>query len=170
MKYVRFAPLLLLFPAPAAITAADAVPGSPAVQSTTTKRTESAEVAALRAKAERGNAIAQYNLGLAYAEGKEAPTDLIEAFVWLTLAAEGGSRGRALDTVLGAMTAEQIVEGRQRLDRLRATNSALKARPPVATKATGKSLAVVAPTPSNKIMLPSDAAKGTASTQPRKIS
>src|SRR5690349_12629703 len=108
MKSVRFAPLLLLFPAPAAFPAADAVPSDPAAATSSAGRSEPAEVAALRAKAERGNAIAQYNLGLTYLQGREVPTDLIESFVWLTLAAEGGSTGRALDTALGAMTAEQI--------------------------------------------------------------
>ena len=44
-------------------------------------------IASLRQKAESGNAIAQYNLGLAYAQGRDIPADLPEAFVWLSLAA-----------------------------------------------------------------------------------
>src|SRR5205807_7117594 len=81
-----------------------------------------AEIAALRAKAERGNAIAQYNLGLAYAQGSKVAADPIEAFVWLTLASESGSTGKALDTLLGTMNAPQIAEGRKRIDALRSSN------------------------------------------------
>ena len=61
---------------------------------------EPAEIASLRAKAERGNAIAQYNLGLAYTQGQLLPVDIPEAFAWLTLASENGSTGKALNTVL----------------------------------------------------------------------
>ena len=42
--------------------------------------TEPPEIASLRANAERGNSIAQYNLGLAYAEGRNVPVNLPEAF------------------------------------------------------------------------------------------
>jgi TPR repeat protein len=54
------------------------------------------EIAALHAKAENGNAIAQYNLGLAYATGSGVAIDKVEAFVWLTLASEQGSTGKDL--------------------------------------------------------------------------
>lgn len=81
---------------------------------------ESAEVSLLRAKAEKGNALAQYNLGLAYAEGQGVPVDLPEAFVWLSLASENGSTGKALDTVLGNITDQQLTEGRRRLAACRA--------------------------------------------------
>ena len=47
---------------------------------------DSSEIAALQAKARKGNGIAQYNLGLAYAEGKGVTADLVEAYVWLSLA------------------------------------------------------------------------------------
>lgn len=77
---------------------------------------EPAEIVALRAKAMRGNAIAQYNLGLAYAEGKDVPTDLSEAFVWLTLAEENGSTGKALQAVLDSLSEAQLTEGRRRLE------------------------------------------------------
>ncbi|MDR3181394.1 MAG: sel1 repeat family protein, partial [Planctomycetaceae bacterium] len=40
--------------------------------------------------AERGNASAQYNLGLCYFEGKGVPKDLVEAVKWYSKAAEWG--------------------------------------------------------------------------------
>src|SRR3954469_26006948 len=126
MKSVRFAPLLLLFPAPAAITAADADAANPVAVTSPATRAESAEIAALRAKAEHGNAIAQYNLGLAYAQGREVSADPIEAFVWLTLAAEGGSTGKALETVLNNVSEAQLGEGRRRLEAVRASNPFLR--------------------------------------------
>jgi TPR repeat protein len=81
---------------------------------------EPAEVVALRAKAERGNALAQYNLGLAYAQGQLVPADLPEAFVWLSLASENGSTGKALDTIVGNISDAQLTEGRRRLREYRA--------------------------------------------------
>ena len=86
------------------LAAADVTAGDPAMQN------EPAEVAALRLKAVRGNAIAQYNLGLAYAEGRQVASDPAEAWVWLTLAAQHGSRDRALDALVAKMTPEQIAE------------------------------------------------------------
>ena len=41
-------------------------------------------LASLHAKAENGNSIAQYNLGIAYAAGRGVPVDQAEAYVWLT--------------------------------------------------------------------------------------
>lgn len=76
---------------------------------------ESAEISALRAKAENGNGLAMYNLGLVYAEGDGVPTNLAEAFVWLSLAAENGATGKALGSVLGNITDAQLAEGRRRL-------------------------------------------------------
>ena len=73
------------------------------------------EVAALRAKAEKGNGLAMYNLGLAYAQGEGVAINLAEAFVWLSLAAENGATGKALDSVLGNISDAQLAEGRRRL-------------------------------------------------------
>ena len=95
-----------------------------------------ADLAALRAKAERGNAIAQYNLGLAYVQGRQTRPDPIEAFIWLTLAAEGGSTGKALETVLNTMSTDELTEGRRRLEILRANNPFLR---PTASATTPKS-------------------------------
>ncbi|MFI5337655.1 MAG: hypothetical protein ACHQ5A_12780, partial [Opitutales bacterium] len=73
------------------------------------------ELASLQVKARRGNAIAQYNLGLAYSEGRGVAADPLEAYVWLSLAMENGTRGRALDNLLGTLSNEQLTEARQRL-------------------------------------------------------
>ncbi|SDS01699.1 LysM peptidoglycan-binding domain-containing protein [Opitutus sp. GAS368] len=76
---------------------------------------ESSEVTGLRAKAVKGNGIAQYNLGLAYAQGRGIAADQVEAFVWLSLARENGARGRALDTVIGSLDKATIELATQRL-------------------------------------------------------
>jgi len=80
---------------------------------------EDADLAQLRGKAEKGNVLAQYNLGLAYSEGRGIPVDLVEAYVWLRLAAENGGTGNALSSVLHQMSIEQIAAGRLRLDERR---------------------------------------------------
>ena len=46
---------------------------------------------ALQQKAERGDAAAQYELGLAYANGKDVPRDYKEAVKWVRMAAEQGN-------------------------------------------------------------------------------
>ena len=76
---------------------------------------DSDELSLLRAKAERGNALAQYNLGLVYAQGRLVPSDPAEAFAWLSLASESGATGKALDSLLGKITDQQLAEGRRRL-------------------------------------------------------
>ena len=73
------------------------------------------EVAALRAKAEKGNAIAQYNLGLAYAEGRGVPADPIEAYAWLSLAMENGARGQALNFLITTLDNSTLAAARERL-------------------------------------------------------
>lgn len=110
MKSVHFTSRLFL------VLALSALP-SPAESAT---EQESTDLAALRSKAERGNPIAQYNLGLALVERRQQPTDLPEAFVWLSVAAERGSRSRALDALLRELTASQLAEGQRRLAELRA--------------------------------------------------
>ncbi|MDB6168737.1 MAG: Peptidoglycan-binding LysM [Verrucomicrobia bacterium] len=93
---------------------------------------EPAEIAALRVKAEKGNGLAQYNLGLAYAEGEIVAPDLAEAFVWLSLASSNGATGKALDQVLGNITDAQLAEGRRRLEDYRA---AIASRTPTTSPA-----------------------------------
>ncbi len=88
---------------------------------------EPEEIAALRLKAEKGNALAQYNLGLAYSQGHLVPADLAEAFAWLSLASESGATGKALDSLLGSITDQQLTEGRTRLGTYRAALAAKNA-------------------------------------------
>ena len=82
---------------------------------------ESGEVASLRAKAVKGNGIAQYNLGLAYAQGRGIAADQIEAFVWLSLAGENGARGRALDSVIASLDKTSLETAQKRLAERKAT-------------------------------------------------
>lgn len=107
---------------------------------------EPPEIAALRAKAERGSGLAQYNLGLAYAQGQQVPVDLPEAFAWLTLASENGLAGKDLDGVLANLTDQQLSEGRHRLTRYREALAARTATPSVTTprKTTGRVFSLTA--------------------------
>jgi len=77
------------------------------------------ELAALRAKAETGNAVAQYNLGLAYAEGRGIPVDRAEAYVWLTLQSDQGSRGTYIGVLVARMSDDELAEGKRRLGLVR---------------------------------------------------
>jgi TPR repeat protein len=90
---------------------------------------ESPEIAALRAKAEKGNGIAQFNLGLAYTLGRDVPVDLTEAFIWLSLAAENGTTGKALESVISKLTDEQLADGQRRLTYRRIALSSTPAAP-----------------------------------------
>jgi len=94
---------------------------------------DSTDLAALRAKAEQGNGIAQYNLGLAYADTQQPYADRVEAFVWLSLAAERGSTGKALPSLTEQLTPEQLAEGNRRLQQRRAQLSGAKDVPLPAT-------------------------------------
>src|ERR1700709_556864 len=76
---------------------------------------QSDDITALRAKAEKGNGLAQYNLGLAYAEGHGVPVDRLEAFVWLPLARESGARGRALDSLVASFDKATLEAAQRRL-------------------------------------------------------
>ena len=142
----------------------------------------SSDLTSLRAKAEKGNSIAQYNLGLAHLQGRQTPINLIEAFAWLTLAAEGGSTGRALTMVLDALTPEQRAAAQRRLDALRAAHPELRSaavaganQPAVAPPVTAKSAAVpiigepapVRPAPPSTpiIAVPSETSPTTRDTQ-----
>ncbi len=100
-----------------------------------TARPEPAELRALRLKAERGNAVAQYNLGLAYADGRQVPVDLVEAHLWLTLASGNGGMGRALDTISSKITPAEVAESHRRLEALRASNSFLRPTPTIVVNA-----------------------------------
>jgi len=80
-----------------------------------------ADIASLRAKAQNGNVLAQYNLGLAYADGSGGSRDLIEAYVWLRLAVENGGTGTALGGLIHQMSSDEIEAGRLRFEERRRT-------------------------------------------------
>jgi DNA repair exonuclease SbcCD ATPase subunit len=121
MMFARFA-LAAATILPLSLSAAD--PGASTPATDTISRTD---LTTLRAKAEGGDTNAQYQLGLAFAQGLQTPKDATEAFVWLTLAAEGGSGGRALQVLLETLPQSQVAAGRRRLEALRAANPMLRA-------------------------------------------
>src|SRR5208282_5178192 len=102
------------------------------------------ELQALQVQAEHGNAIAQYNLGLAYDYGRGVPTDKKEAFVWLTLASEQGSTSKELDSLAARLSQADLAEAQQRLGDIR---SSLGIVAPVAMVPTGSPAATAAPVP-----------------------
>jgi len=66
--------------------------------------------------AEQGDAEAQVILGLLYASALETDRDLVEAYIWLALAAEQRhpTAGQLLEQLELEMTHEQIAQGRAR--------------------------------------------------------
>ncbi|MDI1250201.1 MAG: hypothetical protein PSV13_15170, partial [Lacunisphaera sp.] len=83
---------------------------------------ETAELASLRAKAERGNGIAQYNLGLAYLDGRGTAPDRMQAYLWLSLARENGARGRALDSLASSLDRATLEAAQQKLSEYKTAN------------------------------------------------
>ncbi len=71
-----------------------------------------------RTLAEQGDAIAQYNLGLMYANGRGVPRDYVQARMWFNLAAaQDNETARTLrDKLAKKMTPAQLAEA-QRLAR-----------------------------------------------------
>src|SRR5258708_35529723 len=61
----------------------------------------------LKEKAEKGNYVAQYNLGLAYIDGSDTSVNLVEAYYWLTIAVDNADRGKALAVVYVVITPYQ---------------------------------------------------------------
>ena len=78
------------------------------------------EIDALRVRAEAGDVVAQYNLGVMYANGRGVPQDDAEAHMWTNLAASRmtgelrDSSVKSLDIIAAKMTAEQIGEAQRR--------------------------------------------------------
>lgn len=98
-------------------------------------RAADAEIVDLAAKAEKGNAIAQYNLGLAYAEGRGVEVDRAAAFVWLTLAQQNGARGKALEDLAPKLTADELATAKLRLAALNAAPASAAPTPAIAAPA-----------------------------------
>jgi TPR repeat protein len=69
----------------------------------------------IRPLAERGDANAQYNLGVFYDNGLGVPQDRIRAYMWLDLAAMQGRESAATfrDLVARVMTPGQIAEAQK---------------------------------------------------------
>lgn len=65
---------------------------------------ESAKVQEMRRKAEAGDAVAQYNLGVMYLKGDGVPKDAVQAVSWSRKAAEQGHAGAKYN--LGVMYAK----------------------------------------------------------------
>ena len=80
-------------------------------------RNDSTATARIYEAATEGELDAQYALGLCYAEGRGITQDLIQAYVWLSLAIEQGDRDafdlRAI--VVEQMTDEQFQAAKQSL-------------------------------------------------------
>ena len=110
--------------------------------------TTPAELETLRAKAKTGNAIAQYNLGLACADLHESFYDPVESYVWLNLAASNGTTGKALAAITDTMTPAQLAEGKRRFAALRA--AAVPSSPVAATQASPASAPGDAPAAASK--------------------
>ena len=82
---------------------------------------QSTDILQLRVDAEQGNARAQSNLGLMYANGQGVPQDYVQAHTWINLAASRATTGEAKyrlarDSLAELMTASQVAEA-QRLAR-----------------------------------------------------
>ena len=69
----------------------------------------------LRSKAEQGDAMAQYNLGVLYSRGWGVPQDFIQGHLWLSMAAAQGNKiaAQERDKVVMKMTPEEIAEAQQ---------------------------------------------------------
>lgn len=70
-----------------------------------------------RPRAERGDDRAQYWLGIMYYEGKGVIRDNVNAYMWLSLAAERGNRAARLgrEGIAGRMSASEIETARARV-------------------------------------------------------
>ena len=69
----------------------------------------------IRRQAEQGNAIAQHNLGLMYANGTGVPQDDVLAYAWLNLATAQGNElaSENQDKLRTRMTANQIARAQE---------------------------------------------------------
>jgi len=101
--------------------------------------TNTEKLARLRESADGGSSVAQYSLGLIYANTSEPGADPAEAYLWLSLAVRNGASDRALNNLLALASPEQIEEGKRRLARRLANvveTSATKV-PPIKTNVSG---------------------------------
>ncbi|MBF0158487.1 MAG: sel1 repeat family protein [Magnetococcales bacterium] len=81
-----------------------------------------------RLAALQGHAAAQYNLGVRYANGRGVPQpDVIEAYMWFTLAVAQGDPDAlvARDRIAMGMTPDQIAQGQKLAQEWRPTRKVL---------------------------------------------
>jgi chromosome segregation ATPase len=78
------------------------------------------KLAEVRAKAEAGDGVAQYDLALTYADPQASQANILEAYVWFTLAAENGAPGKAYMIVTNQMSPQQLIDGKKLLEQRRA--------------------------------------------------
>ena len=69
-------------------------------RATVTEPTETAEISALRVKANAGDASAQFNLGFAYDRGQDVPQDYAQSVVWYRKAADQGEASAQFNLAL----------------------------------------------------------------------
>ena len=71
-----------------------------------------------RPLAEQGNAYAQYNLGLMYADGEGVPEDNVYAYMWWNIAAsQGDADASTSKEVVARGMSQSAIEEAQRLSR-----------------------------------------------------
>jgi TPR repeat protein len=111
--------LTMLLGCAAAALAAQQTP-APVPRQAPAKPSESAEVAALRKRAEQGDALAQYDLGDAYDKGQGVSQDYVEAYKWRKLAVVRTSPDKkkqyaeSRDELEQRMTPQQLAEAQRR--------------------------------------------------------
>ena len=75
-----------------------------------------------RKLANNGNPPAQYNLGVMYTRGEGLPQDLVQAYLWFSLAASKryGNARQSRAAVRRALTSSQVAEGQRLIDEWKA--------------------------------------------------
>ena len=68
-----------------------------------------------RKAAEQGDAAAQFNLGVMYANGEGVPEDYVKAYAWMNLAAAQGQKDavKSKDRLRPKMTSAQVAEAQK---------------------------------------------------------
>lgn len=87
-----------------------------------------AKAAALHQQAaEQGNVGAQHSLGMMYYQGKGVRTNKVNAYIWLSIAAQNGfkSVGIARDRVAQELSASALLQAKQAFEVQRANNTTL---------------------------------------------
>jgi hypothetical protein len=68
-----------------------------------------------RKAAERGDEMAQHNLGAIYSRGEGVPQDFVKSYAWYSVAAANGSKqsSEARDNAAQRLTPEQLAKGQE---------------------------------------------------------